>query len=117
MLLQNIFVLAVLVLVIYFTLRRWVVAHIFAILVAGTLADPLHVDLRRSILEECNRIEAEMEKAESDTETYKALERRLEERNDFLASLDPSCPLGREALLATAWDIYHECGWRTRKIA
>lgn len=96
---------AVALICLYVIGRRWIVAHIYAILVAAEMASPQRAKWLTEIVEKRKAVEGQ-----EDGKEYEQL-------NDEIAAMDPMCAYGRQqqCLLETAWEIYSECRWRKRR--
>ena len=110
MTIESLLVLAVVLVVAYYTVRRWVVLNIFSGLVAGTLASPLRTEQIMRLIARRNELEESLEISEEERN------RKLTEINGYLAKQDPECTVGRENLWHTAWEIYRECPWTKPKL-
>jgi hypothetical protein len=107
---ESLLVLAVVLVVAYYTVRRWVVLNIFSGLVAGTLASPLRTEQIKKLVARRIELEESLEISEEERD------RRLKEVEEYLAQRDPECMRGRENLWHTAWEIYRECPWTKPKL-
>jgi hypothetical protein len=98
---------AIVAVLVYFIARRWTVAHIYASLVAAEIANPQRAKWVEELAAKRERLEKE---GLADSKEHERIE-------DRLAAINPLCVYGRrqECLLETAWEIYSECGWKTRR--
>ena len=74
--------------VVYYTVRRWIVLTIFAHLVVERLANPSHAELVKAL-------RAKQQRLGEDSKQY-------EELGDDIATLDPMCQAGRRWLARAA---------------
>ncbi len=90
-------IVAAAVVIAYYTVRRWIVALIFASVVAGALASPRLAEWQKELLARRDRLDPQS--------------KEYEQVNDSIAEIDPMCGSGRRDLLQAAWEIYRQCRW------
>ena len=98
----------VVVIYLYYIMRRLALGHIYASLIAAEIVSPGRVKQVEGLLAKPERLEKD---GQDKGKEYERVE-------DQIAALNPMCVYGRreQCLLETAWEIYKECGWRNRRV-
>lgn len=97
----------VVIVCLYFIARRWIVAEIYASLVAAEIGSPQRAKWVDELIAQREHLR---KSGLEDSKEYERVE-------DRLAAINPKCVYGRqqECMLETAWEIYDECGWKKRQ--